>query len=198
MTPIDTAAAASPGPAQHPAPAGTHADHPTPGAPRPPLDEAVLDALRQVFHAARQGDAAHIAPLLAAGLPPNLRNDKGDSLLQLAAYHCHLPVVQLLLQHGADVELRNDKGQSPLGCAAFKGDAAIVDLLLQHGAQVDATGADGRTALMYAAMFNRVAMVQRLLQAGADPAARDAAGMTAGELAQKMGAADTAAALAPA
>lgn len=163
----------------------------------PPLDEAVLDALREVIQAARQGDAEHIAPLLRAGLPPNLRNDKGDTVLMLAAYHCHEPVVRLLLEHGANVELRNDKGQSPLGCAAFKGDAGIVELLLQHGAQVDATGADGRTALMYAAMFNRVAMVQRLLQAGADPAARDAAGMTAGELAEKMGAAETAALLAP-
>ncbi|MBQ1763928.1 MAG: ankyrin repeat domain-containing protein, partial [Aquincola sp.] len=112
-------------------------------AVKPPLDEAILNELRQVFHAARQGDVDHLAPLLRAGLPADLTNDAGDSLLMLAAYHRHAPLVALLLAHGADPERRNDKGQSPLGAAAFKGDEAIVALLLQHGAPVDATGADG-------------------------------------------------------
>ena len=40
--------------------------------------------------------------LLASGLPANLRNHKGDTLLMLASYHGHLDAVRVLLEHGAD------------------------------------------------------------------------------------------------
>ena len=37
--------------------------------------------------AARGGDAALLGEALGAGLPPDLRNDRGDTLLMLASYH---------------------------------------------------------------------------------------------------------------
>ena len=82
--------------------------------------------------------------------------------------------------------------------AAFKGDLAVTTLLLDKGALPDFAGPSGRTALMVAAMFNRVAIAHVLMERGADPAARDGAGTTAYDAAIKMGAADTAALLAPA
>jgi uncharacterized protein len=164
--------------------------------PRPPsaseLDEDTLAFVRKVFHFARAGEAAELAALLDQGLPPNLRNERGDSLLMLACYHGHADAARALLEHGADPEIMNDAGQTPLAGAAFKGDTAIATLLLDHGAAVDNAGPNGKTALMFAAMFNRVAIVRLLLARGADPFRLDADGNAILDAARRMGAADTA------
>jgi ankyrin repeat protein len=163
---------------------------------KPALDEATIAFAGKVFQYARNGFAVELGELLAQGLPPNLMNDKGDTLLILASYHGHEPTVRCLLDHGADPEIANDRGQTALAAAAFKGSMPIVELLLDRGAKVDGSGRDGRTALMVAAMFNRAEMVDFLLARGADPQAQDAAGLTAEAAAIKMGATDTPARLA--
>ena len=91
-------------------------------------DEAAEFA-EQVFDVARRGDTALLTALLAKGLPVNLRNHKGDTLLMLAAYHGHVDAVKVLLEHKADPEIRNDNGQSPIAGAAFKGDLPVVKAL---------------------------------------------------------------------
>lgn len=154
--------------------------------PSMPDDETLAFAAR-VFDLARHGDAAELGALLDAGLPPNLRNDKGDSLVMLAAYNGNAPAVRVLLEHGADPDALNDKGQSPLAGVAFKGETAIARLLLEHGAKADGTGGD-RTPLMVAAMFDKVEIATLLLEHGADPTARDKAGLGALDLARGMGA----------
>ncbi|KPY59980.1 Ankyrin domain protein, partial [Pseudomonas syringae pv. spinaceae] len=121
-------------------------------------DEAAEFA-EQVFDVARQGNAVMLERLLEKGLPADLRNHKGDTLLMLASYHGHQDAVRVLLNHKADPEIRNDNGQSPIAGAAFKGDMAVVKLLVEAGANVEGAAADGRTALMMAAMFNRKEIV---------------------------------------
>jgi len=158
-------------------------------APMTPEEEQ--EFANQVFDVARNGDAAMLARLLDSGLPANLRNHKGDSLLMLASYHGHQDAARVLLQHGADANLANDRGQTPLAGTGFKGDLAMATLLLEHGADVEGASPDGKTALMMAAMFNRTDIVELLLSKGADPAARDANGVTAMAAAQAMGAQDT-------
>ncbi|MGZ0783821.1 ankyrin repeat domain-containing protein [Pseudomonas saponiphila] len=157
-------------------------------------DEAA-QFVEQVFNVARQGDAQMLDKLAASGLPVNLRNHKGDTLLMLAAYYGHVDAVQVLLKHKADPEIRNDNGQSPIAGAAFKGDLAVVKALVEGGAQVEGASFDGRTALMMAAMFNRCEIVTYLISQGADPKARDSNGVSALEAAKTMGAMDTAAQL---
>jgi ankyrin repeat protein len=154
------------------------------------LDEDTLAFVRRVFQFARSGEAGELATLLGQGLPPNLRNERGDSLLMLACYHGHAGAARVLLDHGADPELLNDAGQTPLAAAAFKGDAACASLLLERGARVDSSGPNGKTALMIAAMFNRVDIARLLLEHGADPLACDAAGISVAEAAARMGAED--------
>jgi ankyrin repeat protein len=46
----------------------------------------------------------------------------------LAAYHGHAPLVELLLQHGADPHRVNDRGQSPLAGAVFKGEERVIEV----------------------------------------------------------------------
>lgn len=157
-------------------------------------DEAAAFAA-EVFERAREGDAVMLRRLLEKGLPANLRNHKGDTLLMLASYHGHLEAVRVLLEHGADPGIANDKGQLPLAGAAFKGDLAMLRLLLEHGAVADAAGSDGRTALMMAAMFNRTEIVSYLLRQGADPRRKDVRGIDALGAARTMGAPDTSAQL---
>jgi uncharacterized protein len=180
-------------PPMHPdSPSGEQDPH------REPLTDELIDFASEVFDVARRGDAVMLDTLLHKGLPPNLRNDKGDTLVMLASYHGHADAVRVLLEHKADPNLRNDNGQTPIAGAAFKGYKPVIEALLEHGADVEGASPDGRTALMIAAMFNRVEMVEFLIAHGANADAKDANGFTARDAAAKMGAPDTVARLAQA
>lgn len=98
-------------------------------------DELAL--LQQAFDWARSGDVDRLAGLLEAGCPVNLTNDRGDTLLILAAYHVQEPVVELLLSRGADVDRVNDNGQTALGSAVFRRSTGIIARLLAAGAGID-------------------------------------------------------------
>jgi ankyrin repeat protein len=64
------------------------------------LDAATLAFAARVFGHARGGQSRELDELLAMGLPPNLRNEKGDSLLMLASYHGQAETVRVLLNRG--------------------------------------------------------------------------------------------------
>src|SRR6267378_5998337 len=123
------------------------------------LDDGMVEFANAVFDLARSSDSETLGALLGKGLPPNLRNHRGDSLLMLAAYHGHLETVRVLLQHRSDPDLRNSNGQTPLAGVAFKGDLPMIKLLLAYGADIEGASPDGRTALMIAAMFDRAGIV---------------------------------------
>ena len=50
------------------------------------LDSEVLDLASRIFDWARSGDAAMLAAYLDAGVPVNLTNTNGDTLVMLAGY----------------------------------------------------------------------------------------------------------------
>ncbi|RLU82302.1 hypothetical protein CTZ27_30625 [Streptomyces griseocarneus] len=100
----------------------------------PAHDPEVLQLAAKVFDLARHGDKDTLAAYVDAGVPVNLTNDRGDTLIMLAAYHGHLDVVHALLERGADPNRTNDKGQTPLAGAVFKGEDEVVRALLEHGA----------------------------------------------------------------
>ena len=156
-------------------------------------DQEFLDFAQEVFQLARTGDARMLTRLLQKGLPPNMSNHKGDTLLMLAAYHGQIDATKALLEAGAEPDRYNDMAQTPLAGAAFKGYLPIVELLLSHGAQPGFAPPGGKTPLMFAAMFNRLEIVQLLLSQDIDKDAKSSDGLSALELARSMGAADTAA-----
>jgi len=98
--------------------------------------EAIAFATR-IYDAARTGQTEIFEQALPAGLPVNMMNEKGDSLIMLASYHGHTPLVTLLLRHGANANSLNDRGQSPLAGAVFKGESEVVEALLAGGADPD-------------------------------------------------------------
>ncbi|WP_330276359.1 ankyrin repeat domain-containing protein [Lentzea sp. NBC_00516] len=98
------------------------------------LTEQELAVLRSMFDLARTGDTDRLAEAIDAGIPVNLTNGAGDSLLVLAAYHDHPGTVEALLERGADAGRVNDRGQTALGAAVFRRSGRTVELLLDAGA----------------------------------------------------------------
>jgi len=97
-------------------------------------DAEVIALAGKLFDAARTGDVALLAAYLDAGAPADLSNERGDTLVMLAAYHGHADTVEALLERGADPDLGNDRGQTPLAGAVFKGEQAVIESLLNGGA----------------------------------------------------------------
>ncbi|MEU5644782.1 ankyrin repeat domain-containing protein [Streptomyces milbemycinicus] len=118
----------------------------------PAHDPEVLQLAAKVFDLARHGDTDTLAAYVDAGVPANLTNDKGDSLLMLAAYHGHAATVSSLLHRGADPDRPNERGQTPISGAAFKGEEEVVRVLLAGGAD---PRAGSPSAVEAARMFGR-------------------------------------------
>lgn len=115
-------------------------------------DERVVELAHQMFDLAREGREAELASYVAAGVPVDLTDAQGNTLLMLAAYHGHRDTVAMLAGRGADVDRLNDRGQSPLAGAVFKGEDEVVGALLDAGADPDLGTPSARAT---AAMFDR-------------------------------------------
>jgi ankyrin repeat protein len=129
--------------------------------------------------AARTGDSATLISMIDAGLPVNLQDHKGNSLLMLAAYHGNIETVVELLARKADPDRRNLRNQTPLGGVAFKGFVPVAEVLLDAGADLNADQGGGITPLMLASLFGRTEMMRFLEKRGANSAARTRWGFTA-------------------
>lgn len=130
-------------------------------------EEARYAELQQLaLDAARTGDVGMLAPMLDAGMPVNLADEKGNSLLMLASYHGHLQLTELLLKSGAAPDQRNARNQTPLAGVAFKGGLEIAKLLVKHGADPNADQGGGRFPIQFAAMFGNPDIVAFLSSLG--------------------------------
>ncbi len=123
------------------------------------LTEEELEYLRSMFDLARDGDTDALTGALDQGVPVNLTNAKGDTLLILATYHGHVPTVRALLDRGADVTRVNDRGQTALAAAVFRNSAENTTLLLDAGAD---PRQGPRTALEVAQVFDLPEMLALL------------------------------------
>ncbi|MGI8901198.1 MAG: ankyrin repeat domain-containing protein [Nocardioides sp.] len=119
-------------------------------------DARLVELAHQMLDLARSGDEERLTAYVAAGVPVDLTDAAGNTLLMLAAYHGHARTVTVLADLGADVDRTNDRGQTPLAGAVFKGEAEVVHALLSAGADPDA-GAP--TARQSAAMFGQTELL---------------------------------------
>ncbi|WP_103500172.1 MULTISPECIES: ankyrin repeat domain-containing protein [unclassified Streptomyces] len=130
---------------------------PLPESNEPAHDPEVLQLAAKIFELARRGDTDTVAAYVDSGVPPNLSNDKGDTLVMLAAYHGHAATVRALLQRGADPGRANDRGQTPLAGAVFKGEDEVVRALLTGGAD---PAAGQPSAVDTARMFGKTELLE--------------------------------------
>jgi ankyrin repeat protein len=114
-----------------------------------PIDPGVIELAGRVFDLARNGATEDLVGYLDAGVPVNLTNDKGDTLLLLAAYHGHQETVTALLDRGADHSRANDRGQTALAAAVFRQSTDTVRRLLAAGADPDAGGPSARATAIF-------------------------------------------------
>ena len=114
-----------------------------------PIDPGVVELAGRVFDLARGGDTDDLAAYVDAGVPANLTNGKGDTLLILAAYHSHPETVGALLDRRADHSRANDRGQTALAAAVFRQSADTVTRLLAAGADPDAGGPSARATAAF-------------------------------------------------
>jgi hypothetical protein len=116
-----------------------------------------------------RGDINTVASLLDdPHVDINWRHPAAGSVLGTAAAHDQMPIVQLLLQRGADPNIASDENMTPLHSAAYHGYAGIVQLLIDAGADVNATETRyGFTPLGYAARHGHIDAIKLLLDAGA-------------------------------
>lgn len=98
------------------------------------LTDQEVAFLNSVFDLARENKPVALKSLFDQGVPVDLTNAKGDTLLILAAYHEHTDLVQLLINEGADLDRLNDRGQTALVCAVFRNNLPLARLLLDAGA----------------------------------------------------------------
>jgi ankyrin repeat protein len=122
-------------------------------------DENLTEIAHFVFDLARNGDEVRLAAYLDGGVPVDMTDASGNTLVMLAAYNGQPSTVQLLADRGADVNRLNDRGQSPIAGAVFKAEPEIVRILLAAGA--DPT-AGAPNAIDTARMFQQTELITLL------------------------------------
>ncbi len=115
--------------------------------------------------------------LIASGTDVNAQSANGSHLNATINHHFsaqHMPLVELLLKHGADVNLGSSSGWTPLHRALFYGrtrnNVSLAEILIRHGADVNLiphSGASG-TLLRHVASYGNAAIARMLIDAGAD------------------------------
>lgn len=122
-------------------------------------DDKLTEIAHFVFDLARAGDDERLAAYLDGGVPVDLTDADGNTLVMLAAYNGRPGTVRLLAERGADVNRVNDRGQTPLAGAVFKADTEVVRALLGAGAD---PLAGTPNAIETARMFQQMALLEEL------------------------------------
>lgn len=124
--------------------------------------------------AANIGDRPKVARELEKRAGVNAQDGvKQSTAVMFAAERGFLPIVKLLVEHGADVTIPNKFGYTALHASTNGKHLEIVKYLLANGADVGAKDDRGRTPLFFASESNSLALVRLHLEHGSDLDARD-------------------------
>ncbi|KAI1818574.1 hypothetical protein GGS20DRAFT_527661 [Poronia punctata] len=129
----------------------------------------------RIIAASAQANEARVRDILAED-PPWTSTSDIDALrqaLQKVAARGKLPLVRLLIQHGAEVNAKREHEVPALVKAAEAGNVAVIEELLAQKADPNARNRLGQTALFCAAIRGYDKAVEALLRGGADLEAKD-------------------------
>ncbi|XP_008297724.1 cyclin-dependent kinase 4 inhibitor C [Stegastes partitus] len=146
----------------------------------------------QLCDASATGDLETVLHLLENGAPVNGRNRFNRTPLQVVKWGC-TPVVEALLQAGADVTVRDPVlDLTVMHDAARAGFRDSVRALLNYEADVNAVDQLGNLPLHLAAAEGNLEVVQLLVGLTGNPGAANGAGLSARQLAASKGKMETA------
>jgi hypothetical protein len=123
--------------------------------------------IQQTMTAIRKGTLAEFQAKLAQY--PDLLDEYGVPMLEHAAEHDRVDILEILLGLGVDINGASGM-DTPLSLTARSASVATVEWLLDHGAEIDGCAQPrGSTPLHSAIEEGRLDMVEFLLDRGADP-----------------------------
>lgn len=144
-------------------------------------------AVEKLIEAVMDGNLTQVQQLITNGVDVNAIAACNRTALSLAIQGGQIPIIQALLNAGADPNLpdETDDGlaaSSPLMQAASTFFATnrrdMVRLLIQRGANLNQQDAEGRTALMAALGHSNMDVIETLIEAGVDLDIQDNEGNT--------------------
>jgi ankyrin repeat protein/uncharacterized protein YegJ (DUF2314 family) len=123
----------------------------------------------RLIHAVENGDVAAATAALDDQANIEAADKRGCTILMTAVYGQNQPMVEMLLERGANPNEAGD-GTPVLHFAALTGNVAILDLLLQRGADITAKDRiRGCSSMLPAVVKGNAEAVTRLIQAGLSP-----------------------------
>lgn len=123
------------------------------GSKREDLEKTVVEGL---FNAAESSDLDRVKELISKGANLDVKNERGETLLHVAAVQGNYELTNLLIASGADVNVADKWKDTPLHELEVRGFMAylhvrrlrdIARLLLDKGADINARNSYGKTPL---------------------------------------------------
>jgi hypothetical protein len=109
------------------------------------LDGISEKDVEDIFSYARHGRCADIERLLDKGIPLNVRDEYGNTILTIACQNGNKKVAKLVLRRGADINARNHKGNTPLHyCFHYGYGDTLGQYLMEKGANSSIRNNAGR------------------------------------------------------
>lgn len=144
--------------------------------------------VNSLFRAIQETDVKKLSLLLNRGVPVDIRNEFGETILMHAAGTGNIPLLKEILEYTPDLEARSkNKGDTSIMWAAESGKTKAVLLLHKAGAKINARNDGKMTALMLAAWEGHSNTVTQILKLGANPKLKDSFGRTALDYAELEG-----------
>ena len=119
-----------------------------------------------IFDAVQCGDVTTVKKYLEEGVPVDLTDEGGWSLLHHAAALGQVEVITLLREKGCRVDPVDNEGRTPLHYAATNGDIETIRLLTAMGSNVNSVDNDGNTPLQWSVMCEQYTAIEELIKHG--------------------------------
>lgn len=121
-----------------------------------------------LLKAAENRDQKALGAYLSAGLPVDVRDERGWTPLMISAFNGNEEMAELLIRSGADVQIEDNAGYGPMHWAAFNGYRKVVRLLSTRSGNVNAQSHHGWTPLLQAATRGHLDVCIALISSGAN------------------------------
>ncbi|OQR89925.1 hypothetical protein ACHHYP_05941 [Achlya hypogyna] len=143
---------------------------------------------KSLLDAVRAGKLDKVSTWLNRGGDPNAVDEKGESILFIAASKGFDGIAQKIVTAGGNINFVDKFGATPLFVAATKGHTSIVAMILaNNGVDINSQTVEGNTPIFMASWLGHVAIVELLIAANADLTKFDSLGATPLHIATEYG-----------